>query len=124
MFIILLGVVGILYEWSEWTRCNTSCGLGKRSRHKICNLRGSCGGKTVLRQTEGRTDELVYEYMHCDVPCKPGEVKAIDIDTWILSNPDFAIELEGVRQRCLIFVIGCLILHVGWMHFFYFTVCF
>ncbi|EDO39017.1 predicted protein, partial [Nematostella vectensis] len=35
-------------EWSEWTRCSTSCGPGKKTRDRKCNNpEAAYGGKCV-----------------------------------------------------------------------------
>ena len=56
-------------QWTNWTQCSVSCGLGMRTRHRECNNpEPQFGGLTCEDNDLGPEDETVS----CDAgPC-PG----------------------------------------------------
>ena len=83
----------MIYEWTEWSSCNTSCGVGKRSRRKLCSP-DDCPQMGSSSEKGDEEDKYLYEYLKCEASCTFGEVKSIDIDEYIKNNPEWAGELH------------------------------
>jgi hypothetical protein len=38
-----LDTIGIWTQWSQWTTCSKTCGVGTSTRNRVCTS-GNCGG--------------------------------------------------------------------------------
>ena len=85
----------VLYEWSDWSPCSRACGVGQHTRHKLCRAH-ECNTDDVNLYN---SNMMVYEHKPCNASCEFGEVRSIDIESWLSSNPDYAEDFKGLNFR-------------------------